>query len=104
MEIRLTTQKAFLQYYLLYFVLSCFYKVVSLPVLRIDEQFSPSLFLSTFEYFAIIKNLYLIEVFRKRPEVNYQVRLKVIDVCEHEIQEEIKFVALAKKEKKKALA
>ena len=40
-----------------------------------------------------------IETSRKRLEENYQVRVKVLEEREHELQEEIKALAPAKKEK-----
>ena len=42
-----------------------------------------------------------IETSRKRLEESYQARLKVLDEREHELQEEIKALAPAKKEKEK---
>ncbi len=43
-----------------------------------------------------------IETSRKRLEESYQARVKVLDDREHELQEEIKALAPAKKEKEKA--
>ena len=45
-----------------------------------------------------------IEASRKRLEENYQARVKVLDDREHELQEEIKALAPAKKEKEKVTA
>ena len=45
-----------------------------------------------------------IETSRKRLEENYQARVKVLDDREHELQEEIKALAPAKKEKEKVSA
>ncbi len=45
-----------------------------------------------------------IEASRKRLEENYQSRIKVLDEREHEVQEEIKALAPAKKEKEKITA
>ena len=45
-----------------------------------------------------------IEVSRKRLEESYQDRVKVLDEREHELQEEIKALAPAKKEKEKVTA
>ena len=45
-----------------------------------------------------------IEASRKRLEENYQSRVKVLEEREHELQEEIKALAPAKKEKKKVTA
>ena len=45
-----------------------------------------------------------IETSRKRLEESYQARLKVLDEREHELQEEIKALAPAKKEKEKVTA
>ena len=45
-----------------------------------------------------------IEASRKRLEESYQSRVKVLDEREHELQEEIKALAPAKKEKKKVFA
>ena len=45
-----------------------------------------------------------IEASRKRLEESYQARVKVLDEREHELQEEIKALAPAKKEKKKVIA
>ena len=45
-----------------------------------------------------------IEVSRKRLEESYQARVKVLDKREHELQEEIKALAPAKKEKEKVAA
>ena len=45
-----------------------------------------------------------IETSRKRLEENYQARVKVLDDREHELQEEIKALAPAKKEKEKVTA
>ena len=45
-----------------------------------------------------------IETSRKRLEENYQARVKVLDEREHELQEEIKALAPAKKEKEKVTA
>ena len=45
-----------------------------------------------------------IEASRKRLEESYQARVKVLDEREHELQEEIKALAPAKKEKKKVFA
>ena len=45
-----------------------------------------------------------IEASRKRLEENYQARVKVLDEREHELQEEIKALAPAKKEKEKVAA
>ena len=42
-----------------------------------------------------------IETSRKRLEESYQARVKVLDKREHELQEEIKALAPAKKEKEK---
>ena len=42
-----------------------------------------------------------IEASRKRLEANYQARVKVLEDREHELQEEIKALAPAKKEKEK---
>ena len=45
-----------------------------------------------------------IEASRKRLEESYQARVKVLDEREHELQEEIKALAPAKKEKVKVTA
>ena len=45
-----------------------------------------------------------IETSRKRLEESYQARVKVLDKREHELQEEIKALAPAKKEKEKVNA
>ena len=45
-----------------------------------------------------------IETSRKRLEESYQARIKVLDDREHELQEEIKSLAPAKKEKEKVTA
>ena len=45
-----------------------------------------------------------IEASRKRLEKSYQARVKVLDEREHELQEEIKALAPAKKEKEKVTA
>ena len=45
-----------------------------------------------------------IEASRKRLEENYQARVKVLDDREHELQEEIKALAPAKKKKEKVSA
>jgi len=45
-----------------------------------------------------------IEASRKRLEENYQARVKVLDKRENELQEEIKALAPAKKEKEKVTA
>ena len=45
-----------------------------------------------------------IENSRKRLEDSYQARVKVLDEREHELQEEIKALAPAKKEKEKVTA
>ena len=45
-----------------------------------------------------------IETSRKRLEESYQARVKVLDKREHELQEEIKALAHAKKEKEKVTA
>ena len=45
-----------------------------------------------------------IEASRKRLEESYQARVKVLDKREHELQEEIKAVAPAEKEKEKVTA
>ena len=45
-----------------------------------------------------------IETSRKRLEKIYQARVKVLDKREHELQEEIKALAPAKKEKEKVTA
>ena len=45
-----------------------------------------------------------IEASRKRLEESYQARVKVLDKREHELQEEIKALAPAKKEKEKVTA
>ena len=45
-----------------------------------------------------------IETSRKRLEESYQARVKVLDDREHELQEEIKALAPAKKEKEKVNA
>jgi len=45
-----------------------------------------------------------IEASRKRLEESYQARVKVLDEREHELQEEIKALAPAKKEKEKVTA
>ena len=45
-----------------------------------------------------------IETSRKRLEESYQSRIKVLDEREHELQEEIKALAPAKKEKEKVTA
>ena len=45
-----------------------------------------------------------IETSRKRLEKSYQDRVKVLDDREHELQEEIKALAPAKKEKEKVTA
>ena len=42
-----------------------------------------------------------IEISRKRLEENYQSRVKVLDDREHQLQEEIKSLASAEKEKEK---
>jgi len=45
-----------------------------------------------------------IDASRKRLEESYQARVKVLDEREHELQEEIKALAPAKKEKEKVIA
>ena len=45
-----------------------------------------------------------IEASRKRLEESYKARVKVLDEREHELQEEIKALAPAKKEKEKVTA
>ena len=45
-----------------------------------------------------------IETSRKRLEESYQARVKVLDKREHELQEEIKALTPAKKEKEKVTA
>ena len=45
-----------------------------------------------------------IETSRRRLEESYQARVKVLDDREHELQEEIKALAPAKKEKEKGTA
>ena len=45
-----------------------------------------------------------IETSRKRLEESYQARVKVLDERQHELQEEIKALAPAKKEKEKVTA
>ncbi len=45
-----------------------------------------------------------IETSRKRLEESYQARVKVLDDREHELQEEIKALSPAKKEKEKVTA
>ena len=45
-----------------------------------------------------------IETSRKRLEESYQARVKVLDKREHELQEEIKALAPARKEKEKVTA
>ena len=45
-----------------------------------------------------------IEISRKRLEESYQARVKVLDEREHELQEEIKALSPAKKEKEKVTA
>ena len=45
-----------------------------------------------------------IETSRKRLEESYQARVKVLDKREHELQEEIKALSPAKKEKEKVTA
>ena len=45
-----------------------------------------------------------IETSRKRLDESYQARVKVLDEREHELQEEIKALAPAKKEKEKVAA
>ena len=45
-----------------------------------------------------------IEISRKRLEESYQARVKVLDDREHELEEEIKALAPAKKEKEKVTA
>ena len=45
-----------------------------------------------------------IETSRKRLEESYQARVKVLDDREHELQEEIRSLAPAKKEKEKVTA
>ena len=45
-----------------------------------------------------------IETSRKRLEESYQARVKVLEKREHELQEEIKALAPAKKEKEKVAA
>jgi len=45
-----------------------------------------------------------IETSRKRLEESYQARVKVLEKREHELQEEIKALAPAKKEKEKVTA
>ena len=45
-----------------------------------------------------------IETSRKRLEESYQARVKILDEREHELQEEIKALAPAKKEKEKVTA
>ena len=45
-----------------------------------------------------------IETSRKRLEESYQARVKVLDEREHELQEEIKALAPAKREKEKVTA
>ena len=45
-----------------------------------------------------------IETSRKRLEESYQARVKVLDEREHELQEEIKALSPAKKEKEKVTA
>ena len=44
-----------------------------------------------------------IETSRKRLEESYQARVKVLDKREHELQEEIKALSPAKKEKEKVI-
>ena len=44
-----------------------------------------------------------IETSRKRLEESYQARVKVLDEREHELQEEIKALSPAKKEKEKVI-
>ena len=48
------------------------------------------------------EELYNIETFRKRLEESYQARVKVLDDREQELQEELKALAPAKKEKASA--
>ena len=50
------------------------------------------------------KELENIESSRKSLEANYQARVKVLDERKHELQEEIKALSPAKKEKKKIAA
>ncbi len=50
------------------------------------------------------EELETIEASRKRLEESYQARVKVLDEREHELQEEIKSLAPAKKEKEKVTA
>jgi len=50
------------------------------------------------------EELNTIETSRKRLEENYQARVKVLEEREHELQEEIKALAPAKKEKEKVVA
>ena len=50
------------------------------------------------------EELETIEASRKRLEECYQARVKVLDDREHELQEEIKALAPAKKEKEKVTA
>ena len=50
------------------------------------------------------EELYNIQTFRKRLEESYQSRVKVLDEREHELQEEIKALAPAKKKKEKVTA
>ena len=50
------------------------------------------------------KELENIESSRKSLEENYQARVKVLDERKHELQEEIKALSPAKKEKKKIAA
>ena len=45
-----------------------------------------------------------IETSRKRLEESYQARVKVLDEREHELKDEIKALAPAKKEKEKVIA
>tara|TARA_Y100001968_G_scaffold307102_1_gene324559 strand:+ start:380 stop:646 length:267 start_codon:yes stop_codon:yes gene_type:complete len=45
-----------------------------------------------------------IEISRNRLEESYEARIKILDEREHELQEEIKALAPAKKEKEKATA
>ena len=50
------------------------------------------------------EELHNIEASRKRLEESYQARVKVLDEREHELQEEIKALAPAMKEKEKGTA
>ena len=77
-----------------------------------DSFFSPmrSVYVVSDSQFEDIKRkqreeeLENIETSRKRLEESYQARVKVLDDREHELQEEIKALAPAKKKKEKVTA